>query len=425
MRIAAQCGTLTGLLLVAVSSVSPQTPATGRVGEDIQYLASDDLAGRLIGSAGADSAAAWIARRMEQAGLSRAPGMSSWYQSFIIAHDAPAARGTPLAGARGRNVIGVLKGRDPALATEYVVVGAHYDHLGTGIAGSLDPDSVGVPHNGADDNASGVAALLEIARRLALTRPARSVLFVAFSGEEEGLLGSAYYVKSPPVPNDSVVAMLNFDMVGRLKDDKLVIYGVETARQWRGLIDSLNTTAGFALTLQGDGYGPSDHTSFTLVKRPVLHFFTGTHADYHRTTDDADKINLEGITRVAALAADIVRATGNRNAPLTFVESAPPAAASGASRSSGYGAYLGSIPDMTGNPGGVALSGVRTGSPAELGGLKAGDVIVRIGTHLVPDLQAMTDALRAYAPGDTVEIAFRRDGSERRVQVVLGRRGGT
>ena len=425
MRIAAVCGTLSVLMLVPGVSVTPQTAATSRIAEDVRYLASDQLAGRLIGSAGADSAAAWIARRMQQAGLSRAPGATSWYQSFIIAHDAPAAHGTPLAGARGRNVIGVLKGRDPALADEYIVIGAHYDHLGTGGAGgSLDPDSAGVPHNGADDNASGVAAVLEIARRLSAARPVRSVIFVAFSGEEEGLLGSAHYVKYPPVPNEQVVAMLNFDMVGRLRDDKLIIYGVETAREWRGMIDSLNTAAHFALTLQGDGYGPSDHTSFTLVKKPVLHFFTGTHAEYHRTTDDFGTINLDGILRVAALASDIVTVTANRGPRLNFVESAPPAASTGGSRSSGYGAYLGSIPDMTGNPGGVALSGVRAGSPAEAGGLQAGDVIVRIGTHLVPDLQAMTDALRAYAPGDTVEIAYRREGSERRTQVVLGRRGG-
>jgi len=361
---------------------------------------------------------------MERAGLSRAPGSNSWYQSFIIAHDAPAAHGTDLAGARGRNVIGVLKGRDPKLAGQYIVVGAHYDHLGTGGAGSLDPDSAGVPHNGADDNASGVAAVLEVARQLAVARPTRSVIFVAFSGEEEGLLGSAHFVKYPPVPTDSMVAMLNFDMVGRLRDDKLVIYGVETAREWRGTIDSLNTAARFALTLEGDGYGPSDHTSFTLVKKPVLHFFTGTHVDYHRTTDDFAAINLDGILRVATLATDIVRATADRRSTLTFVESAPRVAAGGASRTSGYGAYLGSVPDMTGNPGGVALSGVRAGSPAEAGGLQAGDIIVRIGTHEVPDLQGMTDALRAYAPGDTVEIVYRRAGSERRTQVVLGRRGG-
>jgi len=422
MRLAVQCGVLSALLL-APTSVLPQTAATARIAEDARYLSSDRLEGRRIGYSGADSAAAWISRRMEKAGLTRAPGSDSWYQSFIIAHDAPAAHGTGLGGVRGRNVIGVLKGRDPALAGQYVVVGAHYDHLGNGGAGSLDPDSAGVPHNGADDNASGVAAILEIARNLAARPPARSVIFVAFSGEEEGLLGSSHFVKFPPVPTERMVAMLNFDMVGRLRDDKLIIYGVETAREWRGMIDSLNRAAKFSLTLQGDGYGPSDHTAFTLVKQPVLHFFTGTHADYHRTTDDFATINLDGILRVATMASEIARQVGG-GGRLTFVESVRSMASEGSSRSSGYGAYLGSIPDMSTSPGGVALSGVRSGSPAETGGLKAGDVITRIGTHAVPDLQAMTDALRAYAPGDTVEIVYRREGSERRTQVVLGRRGG-
>jgi hypothetical protein len=148
MRIAGWYGALTVLILTP-SSVLPQSAASGRITEDVRYLASDGLAGRRIGSAGADSAAAWIARRMELAGLTRAPGAESWYQAFVIAHDSPAAHGTGLAGVRGRNVIGVLKGRDPALASEYVVIGAHYDHLGVGGQGSLDPDSAGVPHNGA------------------------------------------------------------------------------------------------------------------------------------------------------------------------------------------------------------------------------------------------------------------------------------
>jgi hypothetical protein len=409
--------------MLVPTSVLPQTAASGRIAEDVRYLSSDRLAGRRIGSPGADSAAAWIALRMEQAGLTPAPGSEGWFQAFVIAHDSPAGHGTGLGGARGRNVIGLLKGRDPALADEYVVVGAHYDHLGTGGQGSLSPDSAGVPHNGADDNASGVAAMLEIARRLKAAPPARSVIFVAFSGEEQGLLGSAHFVKYPPVPNDKVAAMLNFDMVGRLREDKLVVYGVETAKEWRTLIDSLNRSAKFALTLQGDGYGPSDHTSFTLARMPVLHFFTGTHADYHRTTDDFDAINVDGIARIASLASEIARQVAGKATVLTFVESARPVATAGGSRTSGYGAFLGSIPDMSTNPGGVALSGVRSGSPAETGGLKAGDVITRIGTHLVPDLQAMTDALRAYAPGDTVEIVYRREGTERRTQVVLGRRG--
>jgi membrane-associated protease RseP (regulator of RpoE activity) len=357
-------------------------------------------------------------------GLQPPAGLSGWLQAFTISPDAPAAHGTDLGGKIGRNVLAILPGRDPALRDQYVVVGAHYDHLGRGGPGTLDPDSVGVPHNGADDNASGVAAMLEVARRLALTPPARSVLFIAFSGEEQGILGSTHYVKNPVVPNDRVVAMLNFDMVGRLRDNKLIAYGVETAGEFRGLLDSLNARAGFALTAQGGGYGPSDHTAFTVARRPVLHFFTGTHGDYHRTTDDAVRINAEGIERIAAFTAELTRAIGNRGAPLTFVESAPPAAPSGASRSSGYGAYLGSVPDMTANPGGVLLSGVRPGSPAEQAGIKAGDVLVRIGTHEVPDLQAMTDALRAHAPGDVVEVAVRRNGELITMKVTLGRRGG-
>ncbi len=420
MRIASLSVTL---LLGSIGS-SASWGQAARIQADVAYLADDRLGGRLIGSPGADSAAAYLGRRFRELRLREAPGLGGWFQPFTVSPDAPAAHGTALAGVTGRNVIGLLPGRDPALGSEFVVVGAHYDHLGLGGAGSLDPANAGQPHNGADDNASGVAAILEIARRLALAPPARSVLFVAFSGEEQGLLGSSHYVKHPVVPTERVAAMLNFDMVGRLREDKLVINGAETAAEWRGMLDSLNAAAGFALTAQGGGYGPSDHTAFTIAGRPVLHFFTGTHADYHRATDDASKINAEGIERIAGLAAGVVRAVGDRGAGLTFVASAPPAAPVGGSRTGGYGAYLGSIPDMTGNPGGVQLSGVSPGSPAEKAGLAAGDIIVRIGDHAVPDLQAMTTALRAHAPGDEVDVTFRRGGRTLTVKVTLGRRGG-
>lgn len=419
-------------VLIALATLATALPVVAQNGakapmlaQDIQYLASDRLQGRGIGSAGADSAAEYIAKRFKELGLRQVPSLSGWFQPFTVSPDAPAVKGTNLGGMTGRNVVGMLPGTDKRLAGEYIVIGAHYDHLGLGGRGSLDPDSVGVPHNGADDNASGVVALLEAARRLSLARPGRSVLFLAFSGEEHGLLGSAAYVKAPAVPNDSVVAMLNFDMVGRLREDKLVVYGVETAREWRALLDSLNATAHFALAAQGDGYGPSDHTSFTIVKRPVLHFFTGTHEDYHRTTDDWQKINLAGIEKIAEFAAGIAQAVGGRPATLTFVDLPPPAPPAGGSRSSGYGAYLGTIPDMTDNPGGVRVSGTRGGSPAEQAGLKAGDIIVKIGTHDVPDLQGMTDALRSYQPGDTVDIVVKRDGQTQTVKVTLGRRGGS
>lgn len=403
----------------ALLAQSAQTPG---VLEDVRHLADDRLEGRRVGTPGADSAAAYIAARFETLGLRQAPSLGGWLQSFIVSPEAPAVRGTALAGVRGTNVIGLLSGRDPVLRDEYVVIGAHYDHLGLGGPGSLDPDSVGVVHNGADDNASGVAALLDIARRLVRTPPARSVLFIAFGGEELGLLGSAHYIRQPVVPNDRIVAMLNFDMVGRLRDERLVIYGVETATEWRALLDSLNARAGFALTAQGDGYGPSDHTSFTMAGRPVLHFFTGTHEDYHRTTDDWGRINVEGVERIAAFATELAAAIGHGGTSLTFVDRPPPAPT--ARGGGGYGAYFGSIPDMTDNPGGVRLAGVRAESPAERAGLRAGDIVTRIGEFEVADLQGMTVALRSHRPGETVRVVFRRDGAEQTVLLTFGSRGG-
>lgn len=395
------------------------TPEAYNLLADVRYLASDDLAGRSIGSAGADSAAEYIARRFAAAGLQ--PSSQGWFQQFTVSRDAPAVAQLHLGEVNGRNVIGVLPGRDPALRNEIVIVGAHYDHLGMGGAGSgaLDPDVRNQVHNGADDNASGAAALIHIASRLALQPPARTVVFIAFSGEELGLLGSAFYVKNPLYPLSATLAMVNMDMVGRLKNRRLVIYGVETAREFPALLDSLNWYAGFDLKKQGDGYGPSDQSSFFGAKRPVLHVFTDLHEDYHRTTDDWNKINTDGLTRVADYTASIVRALGDRTSPLTFVESAPPNPHAGTVATPGYGAYLGTVPDMTENPGGVLLSGVRAGSPAEKAGFIAGDILVRIGATVVGDLQAMTDALRSHQAGETVEIEYIRDGTRKTVSVTF------
>jgi hypothetical protein len=389
---------------------------------DVRYLADDRLGGRLIGSEGADSAAAYLARRFQEAGLRAAPG--GWFQPFTVQPDAPAAAHAGIGGAVGKNVIGVLPGRDPDLRNEIVIVGAHYDHLGPGTFGSLDPDSTGKVHNGADDNASGASALIYIATRLSPLPPARTVVFIAFSGEEAGLLGSDFYVKHPRFPLAQTYAMVNLDMVGRLRDDRLLVYGSATAAEFPALLDSLNTRARFDLKPSGDGWGRSDQSSFYGAGKPVLHLFTDLHEDYHRTTDDWQKINLEGIERVALFASNLVWSVGNRGAGLTFVDLPPPAPPAGGTRSGGYGAYLGSIPDMSENPGGVRLSGARAGSPAEQAGLKAGDILIRIGTHEVADLQGMTDALRAHQPGDVVEVVFRRDGQVMTTKVTLGRRGG-
>ncbi len=416
------------LSVAAILPVQAQTTAVApspaeRVLDDIRFLADDRLGGRLTGTAGADTAAAYIARRFGQAGLQPAP--AGWFQPFTVSKDAPAVQHANLGELHGKNVIGILPGRDPALRGEIVVVGAHYDHLGLGGFGALDPDSTGRVHNGADDNASGSAALIEIAQRLAAAPPARTVVFIAFSGEELGLLGSDYYVKNPAYPLTDVMAMINLDMVGRLKDNRLIVYGVGTAQEFPALLDSLNWYAKFDLKPQPEGYGPSDQTSFYAAHRPVLHLFTDLHADYHRSTDDWDKINAPGMVRVAAFATGIVTAIANRPAALTFIDVPPPAPKPGVASTPGYGAYLGTIPDMaSGDIGGVRITGVTKGSPAELGGLKGGDIITRIGEHQVSDLVAMTEALRAHRAGDKVDIVVLRDGVEQHLPVTLGKRGG-
>jgi hypothetical protein len=389
--------------------------------DDIRQLSDDKLGGRMTGSLGADSAAAYIARRFEEVGLQ--PSAGGWFQTFTVAKDAPVAQHTHVGGLRAKNVIGLLPGRDPVLRNETLIVGAHYDHLGLGGFGSLDPDSTGQVHNGADDNASGAAMLIQIAARLAHSRPARTVLFIAFSGEELGLLGSAHYVDEPLYPLSGTLAMINLDMVGRLKDNRLIVYGARTAKEFPALLDSLNWHAGFDLKAQGDGYGPSDQSSFFAAGKPVLHVFTDLHEDYHRTTDDWQKIDPEGFRRVANFTMGVVTALANRPARLTPVEVEPPAHST-AGAMPAYGTYLGTIPDMTDNPGGVRLLGVRAGSPAERAGLRGDDIITRIGDLEIPDLQAMTNALRSHEPGDTVSIVIRRGNRVTTVRATLGTRGG-
>ncbi len=412
------------VLLVPTLAAAQSAPDTPRLLDDIRYLADDQLGGRLTGTAGADSAAEYLARRFQQVGLQAPAG--GWFQPFTVAPEAPSAQKAGIGGRTGRNVIGILPGTDATRREQVIVVGAHYDHLGGGAFGSLDPDSTGRPHNGADDNASGVAALLNVAQRLAQSPPARTVVFVAFSGEELGLLGSAHYVRNPIVPLASTVAMVNFDMVGRLRNNRLIVYGSATAKEFPALLDSLNWYAGFDLKARGDGYGPSDQSSFFAVKLPVLHLFTDLHEDYHRATDDWQKINVAGLMRVTDFATGLVLALANRPAPLTFVDQPAPQAQAAApgTRTAGYGAYLGTVPDMAGDVTGVKLTGVRAGSPAEKAGLRRDDVITRIGDQAVTDLRTMTEALRAHAPGDVVDITVQRDGKPVTIPVTLGARGG-
>ena len=336
--------------------------------------------------------------------------------------------------AEARNVVGIIPGTGGPDAG-VVIVGAHFDHLGLGGAGSLAPDAVGEVHNGADDNASGTAALIEVARELAQTERAESVLFLAFTGEEKGLWGAGYWVNNPTLELGRVKAMLNMDMVGRLGEGKLTVFGVGTADEWMDVLDAANASLDrpVEMATAPDGYGPSDHSAFYGADIPVLHFFTNTHVDYHRPSDDWEKIDAEGLDRVVNLVASVTqRVASGPEARLSLIQgagdpgSAPsgdPSEPSDDAPSRGYGPYLGTIPDMTpGDIEGVRLTGVREASPAELGGLQGGDVIVEFGGTPVTDLYAYTYALREHVPGDEVVVVVMRDGKRISLNVVLGRR---
>ncbi len=401
----------------------PTQPDSAMIRRHVEFLSSDNLEGRGTGSLGNDSAAVYIAKRFRELQL------SEQYPGFLQKFEARAAQDAHLGRTAPRatqNVVGLLPGRDPVLRNEYIVIGAHYDHLGRSSASALDPAANDAIRNGADDNASGTAAVLELARLLASHPLKRSVLFVAFSGEELGLLGSQWFVDHPPVPLDRIVTMLNFDMVGRLRNDRLFVYGTGTASELQALVDSANSIPGaqpFRIAGGGDGFGSSDHSSFYGKDIPVLHFFTDLHEDYHRASDDPDKVSAEGAARVVRLALDLTRGIGNRPSRLTFLRAAAPRQVAGTRQ--GSDTYLGSIPDMAaGDIPGLRLTGIRPGSPADSGGLKSGDVIVEFAGKPVKDLFSYSDALYAQKPGDVVKIAVLRDGKRVELSVTLGKRGG-
>jgi hypothetical protein len=384
----------------------------------VRYLADDALQGRMSGTAYERCAGDYIAAHFRRLRLQPAGDAGTFFQSLPLA----SAANPHAPGGTGRNVVAILRGADPRLAGEAVVIGAHYDHLGRGGAFSMARGDSSV-HNGADDNASGVAVLIDLAERLSRgPRPARSIVFIAFTGEEEGLLGSAFYTAHPAVPLERTRAMLNLDMVGRLGAGPLIVYGVDTADEWKATVDSAAAAEGVAVRGGGDGFGASDQTSFYARELPVLHFFTNVHADYHRPSDDWEAIDVRGLARVARVVERVARSVAGRPAALTFRRAAAPRQAAAATP--GYGAYLGTVPDFTPVPDGVKLSAVRAGSPAEQAGIRAGDVLVKLGGMDVHDLQGMTEALRAHKPGDTVQVDVLREGRRITVTATLGSRGG-
>ncbi len=325
--------------------------------------------------------------------------------------------------AETQNVIGVLRGHDPKLSDEAVVIGAHYDHLGLGEKNSLAPSQAGKVHAGADDNASGTSVMMEIARALGNRKAElrRSIVFLAFSGEELGLLGSAYYTKNPAWPLEKTTAMINLDMVGRPKDGKLVVGGVGSSPGFKEIVEKANQAGLTVSTTAGAFGGSSDHISFYVKNVPVLFFFSGLHADYHKPSDTPDKILFAEAARVGDLAMHAAQTLATQDARPQFVrvQEAQPTAGGGGS---GYGAYFGSIPDMGEDVVGVKFADVRDASPAAKAGLKAGDVLIEFAGKEIKNLYDFTYALRAHKPGEEVDVTVMRGKEKMVVKVKLEQR---
>jgi len=310
-----------------------------------------------------------------------------------------------------KNVAGILPGD-----TSMIVLGAHYDHLGYGQSGSLDAKP-GKIHNGADDNASGVSSIIEIARLLKANPVHETVMICSFTGEEVGLVGSGHLVKDFPGGMSHVRMMINLDMVGRVRDKKLTILGGQTATQF----DSLVATAGKGIDLQvtckGDGYGPSDHMSFFMANKPVLFFFSGAHEDYHKSTDDIDKINFPDMVKVVHLGDNIIRAIDGYSLALTFVKtSEAPKESGGRLRSS-----LGSVPDFSQPDSlkGYLIGDAKPGGAADKAGITKGDLVIRMGKVSIGNIYDLMNALRIYAPGDTVDITYLHGKEQKQTKAVL------
>jgi Zn-dependent M28 family amino/carboxypeptidase len=317
-----------------------------------------------------------------------------------------------------RNVLGAITGTDPQLRNQWVIVGAHYDHLGLGDRHSLAPSQIGQIHHGADDNASGTSGVLEVARMVARTKQLkRSVLFMTFAGEELGLLGSSYFANHITVPLDNVAAMINMDMIGRLQNDRLFVGGIGTSPKFKPAVEDINKQVGLTLDYSDSGFGSSDHTSFAVKHIPVLFLFSGLHSDYHKPSDTFDKINAAGAKKVLTLAYLALDQIANDSDKPQYTEVQQPQPAGGGG--SGYGPYFGSIPDFRDDLKGVLFADVRPNSPAAKAGFAAGDLMTEFDGKAIQNLYDFTFALRGKKPGDVVEVVVKRNGQDVKANVTL------
>lgn len=320
---------------------------------------------------------------------------------------------------RSVNVGAYIEPVNDQFPNEYLVIGAHFDHLGWGGDNSLYMGEPSI-HNGADDNASGTTGLLELAEKFASEKDKlkRKIVFIGFSGEELGLLGSSYVVNNFPMPIEQNITMINMDMIGRLNDkNDLIVYGTGTSSNWKSILDTKNEYD-LNLTFNDEGFGPSDHSSFYGKKVPVLFFFTGTHSDYHKPSDDTEKINADGQEKVLRFVYDVAEAIVNSDNKPDYIS----VERKDTGRITGTRVYVGTVPDFAGDVDGYKLGGVTDGSPAAKAGLLAGDIIIKFGDKKISNLYDFTYALGNYVPGDKVNVVIKRGDKEITVEIELGSR---
>lgn len=393
------------LFLVLICSCKTERSVENRIKQDIEVLADDKLEGRGTGTQGEILAASHIAKRFKDLGL-LPKGTNEYIQAFTFTPktdphaEVKYGERSDEESLTGRNVVGFIDNN----AENTIVIGAHYDHLGMGDEGSLhrgDP----MVHNGADDNASGVAVMLHLADKLLEGNTNNNYLFIAFSGEEMGLLGSNYFVKNPTIDITKVNYMINMDMVGRLKKNKaLAIYGTGTSPIWQETIEKANSQHTFDLKMNTSGVGPSDHTSFYLQDIPVLHLFTGQHVDYHKPSDDFEKLNYEGMLQISNYIYRIILAV-NSQGKIAFTKTA-----NESDDTPRFKVTLGVIPDYLFDGKGMRIDGVSENRPAQKAGLQKGDVVIQLGEHEVTDMKTYMKALSKFENGNKTTVKVDRNG---------------
>ena len=391
---------------VQVFSQNKKENITNQMRKDITYLASDKLSGRETGTCGEKKAAQYISKKFREYGLIQ-KGTKGYFQSFKTKISLNLHSNKKNKQIKGLNVIGYCDNQKD----ETIIIGAHYDHLGKGDHGSLYSGKKEI-HNGADDNASGVSILINLVDELCHNN-LYNYLFIAFSGEEMGLLGSSYFAKNPTIDLKKVKFMLNFDMVGRLnKNKELAINGVGTSNKWKELIQSSNKFD-FKLITSDSGVGPSDHTSFYLQNIPVLHFFTGQHEDYHKPTDDIDKINFNGMFSIMSYVDNIIT-TSSEITNFIFQETA-----SDTTQTPKFSVTLGVMPDYLYDGEGLRIDGVTKGKTAHKYGIIKGDIVIGIGDIIVKDIMNYMEGLSKFKKGDGTVIKLKRDKNTIEIPIIF------